>query len=170
MQMKIGVVGFGFGIPKTALQVSAVQMAKLYFKATKSDRNIIVLDVNDMFCIGKKSTTFLISGLETAWFDLDPTKESWACNAVSLIGKRMEISVEGLLLFRGKVDISVALFDQYGQSKTLVKQSFVKTAGGIQASGIKIRGVAAKNKLLSGRQLKSVWDWDNAKKHKNIKI
>jgi hypothetical protein len=112
-----------------------------------------------MFSIGKKSTTFLFSGLETVWFDLDPTKESWACNAVSLIGKRMEISVEGLLVIRGEIDVAVTLFDQYGQPKTLVKQSFVKTVGGIQASGIKIRGVALKNKLRSGRQLKSVWDW-----------
>ena len=98
MQMKIGIVGIGIGIPKPALQVSALQMAKLYIKATKSARNIIVLDINDMFSIGTKSATFLFSGLETTWFDLDPTKESWACNPVSLIGKRMEISVEGLLI------------------------------------------------------------------------
>ena len=52
MQMKIGAVGIGVGIPRTNLQVSAINMVKIYLRHGPNDNNIVRLGVNDMLSVG----------------------------------------------------------------------------------------------------------------------
>jgi hypothetical protein len=82
MQMKIGTVGFGVGIPRTNLQVSAANMVKIYLRHSPNDNNIVKLGVNDMLSVGGKSGAFLVSVFQTRWFELDPKKDDWARNPI----------------------------------------------------------------------------------------
>lgn len=146
MEMRIGAMGCGIGIPKTNLEISAANIGMLYFRRFKNDPEEVILTVRDMISLGGKSGTFLATGLETDWFMLDPKRDSWAHNTISLIGKRIEIEVSGAQFLRGTVDVSVKVFDRYNQANELVSQCCLK-AGGIQFSTIKIRGVVSRSSM-----------------------
>lgn len=147
MQMKIGSVGFGVGIPRTNLQVSAINMVKLYLRHGLYDKNIVKLGVNDMVSVGGRSGAFLASVFETKWFELDPKNDAWARNPIFLIGKKMRIEVSGVVAQLGSVDIIVTLFDKYNQGKELVNQCCVEVRGGFQFSESKIMGVVEKSEI-----------------------
>lgn len=146
MEMKIGVMGCGIGLPRTNLEVSGANIGMLYFRRFKNDPETVILAIRDMISVGGKSGTFLVTGLETQWFVLDPKRDNWAHNTIALIGKKVEIEVSGCQLLRGKVDVSVKVFDKYNQAKELVAQCCLK-AGGIQFSKMKIRGVVDRSSM-----------------------
>lgn len=146
MQMRVGVVGCGIGIPKTNLEVSALNIGMLYFRRYPKDPEETILTVRDLLTYGGKSGTFLVTGIETDWFELDPKKDNWAHNTIWMIGKKIEVEVHGSQFLRGTVDVSVKVFDKYNQSRELVAQCCLK-AGGIQSSSMKIRGVVCRSSM-----------------------
>jgi len=52
MQMKIGAVGLGVGIPRTNLQLSALNIVKLYLRLGQYDDKIVKLDVHNLISAG----------------------------------------------------------------------------------------------------------------------
>jgi hypothetical protein len=137
--MKIGGVGAGFGLPKTNLQVSAANMMGIHFRRHRSDTDEVILALDDLFCFGGKSGTFLFSGFITKCFDLPPTaKELLVPN--TLKGKMMEIKMEGVVGgIWGTVDVYIKTFDKYLQPKYLLERCCV-AARGIKFSELKVRG------------------------------
>ena len=100
-----------------------------------------------MISVGGKSGTFIFSGFETKWFELDPTKDRWAHNPLSLIGRKVQIQVSGVVAKWGHVDIVISLFDKYNQGEELVNQCCVGIVGGIQFSESKVMGIVRKSKI-----------------------
>jgi hypothetical protein len=145
--MKIGTIGFGVGIPRTNLQVSAINIVKIYLRHGPNDNNIVKLGVNDMVSVGGRSGAFIFSGFQTKWFELDPKKDGWARNPISLIGKKVRIKVSGVVAKLGSVDIVVTLFDKYNQGKDLVNQCCIEVEGGIQFSESKVMGVIERSEI-----------------------
>lgn len=147
MQMKIGVVGLGVGIPLTNLQVSALNIVKLYLRQSQNDNRVVKLDVHDLISVGGKSGAFIISGFETKWLDLDPEKARWAHKPHFLIGRKVQIEVSGVVAKWGKVDIVVKLFDRYNQNEELVNQCCVGVVGGVQFSESRVMGIIRKSEI-----------------------
>ena len=147
MQMKVGAVGIGIGIPRTNVQVSAINIVKLDLRHGLNDNKIVRLGVNDMLSVGGRSGAFLASGLETRWFELDPKKDAWAHNPIFLIGKKVQVKVSGVVAKWGSVDIEFTLFDKYNQGEELVKQCCVEVVGGIQFSESKVMGIIQKSEI-----------------------
>ena len=65
MQMKIGLVGAGIGIPKTNLGVGFLNIGYLFLRNGKNDKNVKSLRIVDLVSVGQKSGTFLAAGVET---------------------------------------------------------------------------------------------------------
>lgn len=147
MQMKIGVVGFGAGIPKTNLGIGVLNMAKLYFRHSLVDKNIVRLQINDLISLGGKSGSFIFSGFRTKWFDLNPQNDSWARNSSSLLGKKVQLELSGVVAMWGGVDVTLTLFNKYNEGKDLVKQCCVEADRGIQFSNMKVQGTIAISKI-----------------------
>lgn len=99
------------------------------------------------FSIGGKSGTFIFSGFETKWFELNPQNDGWARNANSLIGKKVQLEVSGVVAKWGSVDITLSLFNKYNESKELVKQCCVEVKGGLQFSNMKVQGILSKSNI-----------------------
>lgn len=55
MQMAIGAIGFGIGIPRTKVQVGAGNIAKFYVRKGPLDKNPGRFHVQDLISIGGKS-------------------------------------------------------------------------------------------------------------------
>jgi hypothetical protein len=147
MQMKIGVVGLGIGIPRTNLQVSAMNIVKLYLRHSQHDKNIAKLDVHDLISVGGKSGAFIFSGFETKWFELDPKRDDWAHNPILLIGRKVQIDVSGVVAKWGQVDISLKIYDKYNQGEELLNQCCVEVVGGLQFSDAKVMGTIGKSEI-----------------------
>ncbi|MGD9217162.1 MAG: hypothetical protein PVJ84_20290, partial [Desulfobacteraceae bacterium] len=97
--------------------------------------------------------TLIAGGVETDWFELDPVKDNWAYNTIWLIGKIVEIKMEGMQVLRGQTDIEVVFYDKYNRPKELAKRCCLKS-NGTQFSGIKVRGVVTKSCVDSkGRKI-----------------
>lgn len=148
MQMKIGLVGAGIGIPKTNLGVGFLNIGYLFLRNGKNDKNVKSLRIVDLVSVGQKSGTFLAAGVETKWFELDPQRDNWAHNSNWLIGKRIEAELSGFQLVKGETDITLKVYDEYNQPKELVNRCCTK-ASGIQFSSIKIRGIVQRGLLDS---------------------
>jgi hypothetical protein len=56
----------------------------------------------------------------------------------------MDLEVSNVTIVRGKVDLSIVVYDKHGDSKSLMDKCCVDAWGG-QISSIKIRGVFRKN-------------------------
>jgi hypothetical protein len=147
MQMKLGIVGCGVGIPKTNLGVGAVNIAKLYFRNNPNDKKPAKLNVQDLISIGGKSGAFLISAFETKWFELNPKKDGWARNANLLIGKKMQVEVYGVIAKWGSVDVVLSLFNNYNEGEELLNQCCVGVVGGIQFSNMKVQGIVMRSQI-----------------------
>ena len=147
MQMKIGVVGLGVGIPRTNIQVSAFNIVKLYLRHGLYDTKIVKLDVHDLISAGGKSGAFIFSGFETKWFELDPERDRWTHNPLFLIGKKVQIEVSGVVAKWGHVDIVITLFDKYNQGEELLNQCCVGVVGGIQFSESRVMGTISKSEI-----------------------
>lgn len=140
MQMKVGTVGFGVGIPKTSIGVGLFNIGKIFFRESANSVKETVYNIGDLISLGQKSGTFIAGGVETDWFELDPIKDNWAYNTIWLIGKKVEIKMTGLQVLRGQTDIEVVFFDKYNRPNELAKRCCLKSMG-TQFSEIKIRGV-----------------------------
>jgi hypothetical protein len=153
MQMKVGAVGLGVGIPKTILGVGFFNVGKIFLREYEKSNKEFVYNIGDLFSLGQKSGTFLAGGIETDWFELDPVKENWAFNTVWLIGKKLEIKMGGLQVLRGQADIEVVFFDKYNRPNELAKRCCLQSKGS-SFSEIKIRGVAQRGHVDSkGRKI-----------------
>lgn len=153
MQMKVGTVGFGFGVPKTSLGVGLFNFGKIFLREYENCKKETVYNIGDFFSLGQKSGTFIAGGIETDWFELDPVNENWAYNTIWLIGKKVEIKMEGLQVVRGQADIEVVFFDKYNRPNNLVKRCCLKS-NGTSFSEIKIRGVTQRGYVDSkGRKI-----------------
>lgn len=140
MQMMVEIMGFGIGIPKTKLQVSAMNISKFYIRHGVLNKNPVKLNVQDLISIGGKSGTFIATGVRTKWFELDPAKSKWAINPHLLLGKRVRIFMSGIVGKWGRVDFTLKQLDKYNQPKTLVDQCCIEVDGGLQFSDIKVQG------------------------------
>lgn len=147
MQMKIGTIGLGAGIPRTNIQVGAINIVKIYLRHGLYDDNIVKLGVNDMVSVGGKSGAFIFSAFQTKWFELDPKKDDWARNPIFLIGKKVRIEMSGVVARLGSVDIVVTIFDKYNQGEDLVNQCCVEVVGGIQFSDSKVMGIIERSEI-----------------------
>jgi len=153
MQMKVGTVGFGVGIPKTSMGVGLFNIGKVFLREYENSKKESVYNIGDLFSLGQKSGTFIAGGIETDWFELDPVTEKWAFNTVWLIGKKVEIKMEGLQVLRGQADIEVVFFDKYNRPNELAKRCCLNSKG-TSFSEIKIRGVAHRGYVDSqGRKI-----------------
>jgi hypothetical protein len=140
MQMQIGTIGFGIGIPKTKVQLGAANIAKFYIRQGLYDKNPARLNVQDLFSIGGKSGTFIFTGIRTKWFELDPAKSHWAMNTNLLIGTKVQIFLSGIVGKWGKVDFTLKQLDMYNNPKTLVERCCIDVEGGFQFSDMKLQG------------------------------
>lgn len=151
--MKVGAVGFGIGIPKTSLGVGLFNIGKMFLREHKNSDKETVFDIGDFISIGQRSGTFIAGGIETDWFELDPLKDNWAFNTFWLLGKKVEIKLNGLQVLRGQADIEVVFFDKYNRPSELTKRCCLKSKG-TQFSEIKIRGFVQKGYVDSkGRKI-----------------
>ena len=115
MQMLIGLAGLGIGVPKTSLGLGAAT-GKLYFRDNPCSVKEKALTVSDLLSVGQKSGAFLLGGVTTTWFDLDPIKENTLYNFYWLLGKKAEIKISGIQLVRkGTADIEINAWDKNGQ-------------------------------------------------------
>jgi hypothetical protein len=147
MQMMVEVIGFGLGIPKTNIQVSTLNIAKFYLRHGLHDKSPTRFNVQDLIAIGNKSGTFLLTGIRTKWFELDPAKSQWALNANTLIGKTVQIIVSGIVGKWGTVDFTLKLLDNYNHPKTLLERCCIDVEGGIQFSEAKVQGRVTLSKI-----------------------
>lgn len=153
MQMKVGSIGFGFGIPKTSLGVGLFNIGKIFLRHSASNNKETVFNIGDLISVGQKSGTFIAGGVETDWFELDPVKDNWAYNTIWLIGKKVEIKIKGMQVLKGQTDIEVVFFDKYNRPKELAKRCCLKS-NGTQFTEIKVRGVVTKGHVDSkGRKI-----------------
>jgi hypothetical protein len=65
MQMKVGAVGFGVGIPKTSLGVGLFNIGKIFLREYGKSNKESVYNIGDLFSVGQKSGTFIAGGIET---------------------------------------------------------------------------------------------------------
>jgi hypothetical protein len=147
MQMMVEVIGFGIGIPKTNIQVSTVNIAKFYLRHGLHDKKPARLNVQDLIAIGSKSGTFLLTGIRTKWFELDPAKSQWAFNTNALIGTTVQIIVSGIVGKWGTVDFTLKQLDKYNHPKTLLERCCIEVEGGIQFSEAKVQGRVTLSKI-----------------------
>jgi hypothetical protein len=151
--MKVGAIGFGFGIPKTSLGVGLFNVGKFFLRHSSNNNKETVYNIGDLISVGQKSGTFIAGGVETDWFELDPIQDNWAYNTIWLIGKIVEIRMEGMQALRGKTDIEVVFFDKYNRPKELAKRCCLKS-NGTQFTEIKVRGVVKRGYVDSkGRKI-----------------
>ncbi len=155
MQMLVGAGGFGVGIPKTSLGVGLGSVGKMYFRELmdKGEEKASCV-IGDLISIGQKSGTFIVGGVTTRWFDLDPVKDNWIHNLNWLMGKTAEIKISGLqAVTGGTADIEVIVMDKDNRPSELVKRVGIKTDG-TQLTEIAVRGVIQKSDVDSkGRKI-----------------
>lgn len=140
MQMKIGCIGAGIGIPKTPIGISAMNMVKMFFRHGPTDRNEICLNINDHLCVGGKSGAFLFTGIQTEYFQLNPKKDTWATAPYHLVGKKAIVEMVAAVPVNLKVDILVTTIDRYGDKTVLVDKVGIPVKG-IQCSNSKVTGI-----------------------------
>ncbi len=144
MQMSIGIVSFGIGIPRTNLEISGGNLAMLYFRRFVGDPEEKALLLSDKFCVGGKSGTFLLTSLDTDWFHLNPAKDAWLYNPDCLINRVLEVEISGAVLAsRGSVDVKLTRIRENGEPDEVTTRVGIKGSG-IQFSAMKIRGTALK--------------------------
>lgn len=147
MQMMIGTVGFGIGVPRTKVQMGALNFTKFYIRKGPHDKNPARLHVQDLFSIGGKSGTFVFSSVRTKWFELDPAKSHWAHDTNLLLGATVQIFMSGIVGKWGQVDFTLKQLDKYNQPKTLVEQCCIAVEGGFQVLDYKVQGRVSKSNI-----------------------
>lgn len=140
MEMKITMVGFGIGIPKTDVNFNVGTLAYLEIRANNKDQKPKTFGLGESFSLGAGSSTFVFGNAKTKWFFIDPIKNKWIANPEKLVGKKMEIEISGLLIANGKVDVKITAIDEHGDTKELMNKVDIE-AGGAQVAATKIRGV-----------------------------
>lgn len=151
--MLIGLAGLGIGVPKTSIGVGAA-IGKLYFRENPQTVKEKALTISDFLSVGQKSGAFLMGGVTTKWFDLDPIKENALYNFYWLLGKKAEIKISGVQLVRkGSADIEINAWDKNGQVYNLLNRKDLQTDG-TQFAELKVRGVIQPGEIDSkGRKI-----------------
>ena len=151
--MLIGLAGLGIGVPKTSIGVGAA-IGKLYFRENPQTVKEKALTISDLLSVGQKSGAFLMGGVTTKWFDLDPIKENALYNFYWLLGKKAEIKISGVQLVRkGSADIEINAWDKNGQVYNLLNRKDLQTDG-TQFAELKVRGVIQPGEIDSkGRKI-----------------
>lgn len=145
MEMTVIITGAGFNAPVEGLSLSLAMGAYIAFRRS-SNQVPFMIRLNDLFSVGNQSRTFVVSMVETEWFELGPENEANIPAIEWLLGKELQLDVKSSLMGKGRVDIELTVIDGYGYPKGLIK-SYGRKAKGIQFGDSSVRGKAIRSTI-----------------------
>lgn len=138
MWAKLICIGTGVSIPKLDIGLNLVSGCYLILKNTINSPGF-VLGVAETTEIGGQNGTLFFSTVVTEWASLDLKKHPWMCSQEKLINQECEITLSGTLAIKGKIDISLKIFDD-NHEETFSFNKFSVASTGLQLSDTRIRG------------------------------
>lgn len=138
MEIKMLVSGFGAAIPKTNFGFNLFSGVYIMLRDTPKGKPY-VLGIAASPSIGGRSGTIVASHINTSWMNVDVNKHPWLCSKISLIGKHAQVEIKGTLLFSGKVDVTLTVYDNNQESQYSVSKVDIESSGG-QLAATSVRG------------------------------
>jgi hypothetical protein len=138
--MLIVLACFGIEAAHRSLKTCAA-IGKLYFRGEGLGANEKILTVKDMLYVKQKPGIFLLGGVSTKWFNLDPIKENWLFNLHRLVGIKTEIKISARqLVVTDTADIEINAWGKYGQMHQLLNRKELQTEG-VHFEELNVQGV-----------------------------
>lgn len=138
MEMKISMVGSGLSIPKTGFSVNILSYAYFFFRNAKGTPPT-VFGLDQVATVGEDAQTLIVSEVTTDWIFLDPKRNSWSLHKQQLVGKIINLEIDGTLLGSGRIDIRMDEISGQGFVTNLLTRDNIKATGG-QLATSSIRG------------------------------
>ncbi|HEX5486006.1 MAG TPA: hypothetical protein VFX23_08410 [Limnobacter sp.] len=153
MEIKLIASSIGAAIPRIGVGFSLFAGVYIMTRRTPNDKPY-VLGIASKPEIGGNNGSLIASHVETAWLKIDLSKHNWLCNRHALAGKRAEVKLSGTLVYKGKLDLSITVFDDQNESIFSIDKVDVASTGG-QLTDTAIRGtiVDMMGKTRHGEQL-----------------
>ncbi len=145
MEMAVHIAGGGLRLPIEGFSLSLSMGCYIAFRGSKNQQPFEI-KMQDWMSLGNRSGTFIVSLVETGWFELGPENEAKLPPIDSLLGNTLELSVKTSLLARGTVDIELKRLSDYGYPQILIN-SYGRKAKGFQFGDSVIRGKAIRSVL-----------------------
>lgn len=138
MEIKMIALGYGVAIPKVSIGINLI--SGVYFLLRDTPRaKPFVYGIATAGGLGGKSGTMVFSYIDTAWMKIDYGKHPWLYSKMSLVNKKAQIQIKGTLVIKGKVDITLTIFDKNNETKNSINKIDIECKGG-QLSTTSIRG------------------------------
>lgn len=138
MEIKVIASGIGASIPKLDVGFSLFSGVYILRRNTIAAKPY-VLGIATGPKLGGNNGSLIVGHVNTSWMKVDPSKHKWLFNMSSLLGKLAEVELSGTLIISGKIDVSIKIYDQNGESKFSVEKVDIESSGG-QIADTKIRG------------------------------
>jgi hypothetical protein len=139
MEMKIIASGIGASIPKIDVGFSLFSGAYILLRATpKAKPHVFGIATTPEG--SNKNGTFIASHIVTSWIKIDQNKHNWLCNRSSLVGKTCELKIEGTIIYKSHVGISLKIIDAFNEIEFSLEKVAVESHGG-QLSDTKVLGI-----------------------------
>lgn len=139
MEMQIHLVGAGISIPNTGLSVNALSYVYFFFRNADGVSST-VFGFDQTCTIGAEAQTLVVSDINTDWIFLDPTRNPWSLHKRQLVGKQINLQIDGMLAGSGRIDIRMDEISDEGFVTNLLTRDSIK-ASGFQMASSSIRGV-----------------------------
>lgn len=141
MEVQISVFGAGVTIPwgkKGSLGLSVLCEGYIRFRHNVWSKASEPLLIHDLVSISD-SSALVCNQIKTDWFRVSPEKSNWIYNRNALLGRTFDLEVSGANIVRGKVDISLTVYDKLGDPQVLIDKCCID-AWGVQIAPFKVRG------------------------------
>ncbi len=139
MEVKFIISSISIGFGKTGFGANAMTGAYIQTRVQKG-APVETYGITSTLTIGSDSSTIIVGHVSSEWFVVDKEAEKILLNKSNLLGKRAELESSGTLLFSGKTDVKLTVYNNIGKGTTVFDLIDIPSSGG-QLSSTKIRGV-----------------------------
>lgn len=138
MEIKLIGSGIGASIPKINFGFNIVSGVYIQFRDTPNAKPL-TLGIAASPEVGGSNGALIASYIVTDWAKVDSSKHPWLCSKRKLLGKTVEVEFKGTLVFGGKVDIAINVYDENNEKSFSLEKIDIEASGG-QLTDTKIRG------------------------------
>ncbi len=138
MEVRITISGIGVTIPKIGFGVNVFTGCYLEIRASKNSP-IKVFGVKDHLSLGDGSGSIIVGHAKTSWITVMNPESLVLLNTQNLNGSKVEIEVKGTSFGHANGDIGFKVFDDVGNSKTILDKYNIPMEA-MQLASTKVRG------------------------------